>query len=158
MDIANAGDPVILPAARILPQAREPLPEYVGPSNRVNAVGQMAKTAVQDGREAGLDLPKNAKGYAASQIARGADPESVFSALVAQSAPLESGADDADPAVEPADGEAVGAADEIDGDDTLTAPAESSGVGEGISLTPAETAGLSPEQTALDLLSADQVA
>lgn len=156
MDISNAGEPVILPAAKILPEARAPLPEAVGPSNRVNAVGQLARTAVQDARESGIDLPKNAQGHAASRIARGADPESVFSALVADAAPPEDGAEGAEEAADAPDGDAVAAA----GDDR---PTEEAGSAEVIELVPDDpvpepSAGLSPGEAALDLLSEDQVA
>jgi hypothetical protein len=51
-------------------------------SGRAGAVGQQAKVAVAAAREAGVELPKNAQGHAASAIARGAAPESVFAALV----------------------------------------------------------------------------
>lgn len=46
------------------------------------AVGQMAKGAVAEAKAAGVELPKNAQGMAASAIAQGADPSSVFAALV----------------------------------------------------------------------------
>lgn len=49
---------------------------------RAEAVGQQAKAAVLAAREAGAELPKNAQGLAASGIARGADPASLFAALV----------------------------------------------------------------------------
>ncbi len=46
------------------------------------APGQQAKEAVRTAREAGADLPENAQGVASSAIARGAEPSSVFAALV----------------------------------------------------------------------------
>lgn len=49
---------------------------------RASAVGQQAKAAVSAAREAGLDLPKNAQGLAASQIAKGAEPSSIFQAQI----------------------------------------------------------------------------
>ena len=49
---------------------------------RAEAIGQQAKAAVAAAREAGAELPKNAQGIAASGIARGADPSSIFAALV----------------------------------------------------------------------------
>lgn len=49
---------------------------------RAEAVGQQAKAAVAAAREAGAELPKNAQGLAASGIARGAEPASIFAALV----------------------------------------------------------------------------
>lgn len=42
----------------------------------------MAKAAVAEARAAGIELPKNAQGMAASAIARGADPASLFAAKV----------------------------------------------------------------------------
>jgi hypothetical protein len=52
-----------------------------GPGNSAEAPGQQAKAAVAQARADGIDLPSNAQGVAASQIARGADPASVFAAL-----------------------------------------------------------------------------
>ena len=49
---------------------------------RAEAVGQQAKAAVAAATEAGAELPKNAQGIDASGIARGADPSSIFAALV----------------------------------------------------------------------------
>ncbi len=51
-------------------------------SGRAGAVGQQAKVAVAAARETGAELPKNAQGHAASAIAHGAAPESVFAARV----------------------------------------------------------------------------
>ena len=53
------------------------------PGKSAMAVGQMAKAAVAEARAAGAELPKNAQGVAASAIARGAEPASIFEALVA---------------------------------------------------------------------------
>ena len=66
------------------PKAIAPSPEAapLRPGKSASAVGQMAKQAVAAAREAGLDVPKNAQGLAASQIAQGASPESIFSAQV----------------------------------------------------------------------------
>ncbi len=60
---------------------------------RGEAVGQQAKAAVAAAREAGAELPKNAQGLAASGIARGADPASIFAALVTEVAPSDAGGD-----------------------------------------------------------------
>ena len=60
---------------------------------RGEAVGQQAKAAVSAAREAGAELPKNAQGLAASGIARGADPASIFAALVTEVAPGDAGGD-----------------------------------------------------------------
>lgn len=46
------------------------------------AVGQQAKAAVAAAIEAGIDVPRNAQGLAASSIARGADPAALFAAQV----------------------------------------------------------------------------
>lgn len=63
--------------------------------NRANAPGQQAKAAVIVAREAGMDLPANAQGVAASAIARGADPASVFAGMAATPQPsVEAGGDD----------------------------------------------------------------
>lgn len=67
-------------------------------SGRAMAVGQQAYAAVAAARDAGLDLPKNAHGFAASAIARGAAPESVFAAIV--SPPADDGGHSAGDAVE----------------------------------------------------------
>lgn len=48
------------------------------------AVGHIARQAVTAATVAGADLPRNAQGFAASLIAKGADPESLFSAAVAR--------------------------------------------------------------------------
>ena len=54
----------------------------MGPGKKMDAVGQQAKAAVNAAREAGIELPKNAQGMAASGLARGADPETLFASLV----------------------------------------------------------------------------
>ncbi len=65
----------------------EPAAAYARPGGaeagkRGDAVGQQAKASVAAAREAGAELPKNAQGIAASGIARGADPASIFAALI----------------------------------------------------------------------------
>ncbi len=57
--------------------------------NAAMAPGQLAKAAVAEARTAGIDLPKNAQGLAASQIAKGADPASIFAAAIAPVDPVE---------------------------------------------------------------------
>ena len=52
------------------------------PGRSGQSVGHMAKAVVADAKAAGVELPKNAQGLAASAIAKGADPASVFAALV----------------------------------------------------------------------------
>jgi len=53
------------------------------PGKSAQAVGQIAKVAVAEAKAAGIDLPKNAQGMAASAIAKGADPSTIFAALIA---------------------------------------------------------------------------
>ena len=43
----------------------------VGPGRSALSVGHLAKAAVAEARAAGIDLPRNAQGMAASRIARG---------------------------------------------------------------------------------------
>lgn len=57
------------------------------------AVGQQAKAAVAQARADGVDLPKNAQGLAASGIARGAEPASVFAALYQPIDPVQAAPD-----------------------------------------------------------------
>ena len=62
-------------------------PSYEMPGNKQNSVGHRAKAAVVAARDAGLDLPKNAQGFAASAIAKGADSASVFQSLIVSDDP-----------------------------------------------------------------------
>lgn len=85
-----------------------------GAAMRPMAVGQAAKAAAAAAVEAGAELPKNATGLAASAIARGADPGSIFAARVEP----EAGPDDAAgsvvaevPAADPGDGGVAGTGD-----------------------------------------------
>lgn len=50
------------------------------------AVGQIAKKTVAAAFAAGIEMPRNAQGIAASALARGADPASLFAAQVAETA------------------------------------------------------------------------
>ncbi|WP_295312946.1 hypothetical protein [Roseobacter sp.] len=50
------------------------------------APGQLAKIAVAEARAAGVELPSNAQGLAASQIAKGADPSALFTLQTTQDA------------------------------------------------------------------------
>ena len=70
---------------RMADQAPNPLDARPGKSGM--AVGHQAKRAVLDAIEAGVVLPKNAQGLAAARIAGGADPTSVFAALVVPDVP-----------------------------------------------------------------------
>ena len=67
------------------------------PGKAAQSVGHIAKAAVAEARAAGVDLPKNAQGMAASAIAQGAEPASVFAAQIAALAE-----DDGQPLVETA--------------------------------------------------------
>lgn len=58
--------------------------EARGAGKSAEAVGQQAKAIVAVAREAGVDVPKNAQGLAASAVARGIDPASLFAARVAE--------------------------------------------------------------------------
>ena len=60
----------------------------IRPGKSAQSVGHMAKAAVLEARAAGAELPKNAQGVAASAIARGADPASVFAALITPPDPV----------------------------------------------------------------------
>ena len=51
-----------------------------GPGKSHESVGRVAKVAVATAREAGVDLPPNAQGIAASSIAQGVDPATIFAA------------------------------------------------------------------------------
>ena len=72
-----------------LPQTPRPLSPTPaeGPGKSAMAPGQQAKAAVAEAEVQGATLPANAQGYAASQIARGADPATVFAAMIPQPAP-----------------------------------------------------------------------
>jgi hypothetical protein len=59
------------------------------PGKSAQSVGHLAKAAVAEAKSAGVDLPKTAQGMAASAIAHGADPGSVFAALVAPEVTVE---------------------------------------------------------------------
>lgn len=88
------------------------------------SVGHQAKAAVAEARAAGVELAKNAQGFAASQIARGADAASVFAAQIAALTPVEP--------VTPPEGQVIDAYDAGSGapqedpttpvDDVLTPP------------------------------------
>ena len=60
----------------------------VRPGKSAQSVGHLAKAAVAEARAAGADLPRNAQGMAASAIARGADPASVFAAMIVVPEPV----------------------------------------------------------------------
>lgn len=78
-------------------------PEPRGADKSVQSIGQLAKAAVTAAREAGgMELPRNAQGIAASSIARGIDPASLFAAQVADSGAGGEGADPTDAAPEEA--------------------------------------------------------
>ena len=62
--------------------ASEPVATMQKPGKSGQAVGQLAKNVVAAAKAAGVDFPSNAQGLAASQIAKGADPASIFAAQV----------------------------------------------------------------------------
>ena len=68
------------------------------PGKSGQAVGQLAKNAVTAAKAMGVELPSNAQGLAASQIAKGADPASIFAAQVSPSTKSVEGTDAFDPA------------------------------------------------------------
>lgn len=68
-------------------------PSGADAGRRGEAVGQQAKAAVSVARDVGAALPKNAQGLAASGIARGAEPASIFAALVTEVAPGDASGD-----------------------------------------------------------------
>ncbi|MGR3342484.1 MAG: hypothetical protein ACU0DI_04535 [Paracoccaceae bacterium] len=80
--------------------ARPPAPvdSPDGTGKSAQSVGHRAKAAVAAAQEAGLEVPKNAQGFAASMIAKGADPETLFAALVKEP-PAEVPIDEIEPAV-----------------------------------------------------------
>lgn len=64
-------------------------PDAPGRGKSTMAIGQIAKATVAQARGAGIELPRNAQGVVASQIARGADPASVFAAQTQGETPLD---------------------------------------------------------------------
>lgn len=109
------------------PRAAMPAGSPAGRSS--DAVGHRAKAAVAAAREAGAELPRNAQGKAASAIARGADPASLFQARIASAgdAAAAGQADSGDPApspdVQPAEPSAASAPVEDGGDVSLSGSA-----------------------------------
>lgn len=77
------------------------------------SIGHQAKQAVAEARASGIDLPKNAQGFAASSISQGVDPASLFAAV---SAPDE--AADSDAVTSGTAGEQTVTESEDDGTDT----------------------------------------
>ena len=63
------------------------LTEAQGPGKSGSSTGHLAKQAVSAARAAGIEIPKNAQGIAASQISKGADPASVFAVQVVVDVP-----------------------------------------------------------------------
>ncbi|MGR3291193.1 MAG: hypothetical protein ACU0C9_08365 [Paracoccaceae bacterium] len=62
------------------PQAPPPS-ETNRPGNSAQSVGHRAKAAIAAAHDSGVEVPKNAQGVAASQIASGADPATLFAAI-----------------------------------------------------------------------------
>lgn len=108
------------------------------PGKSAESVGHAAKAAVAAAREAGLDVPRNAQGLAASQIARGADPASIFAARTAETPSGE------EPLPVAPDPDTTGPGDE----NVLTAPQEPLPVATGPEdADPATTGDAAPNQT-----------
>ncbi|QGX96856.1 hypothetical protein EI983_00590 [Roseovarius faecimaris] len=105
----------------------------VRPGKAAQSVGHMAKAAVTAAKEAGAVLPKNAQGLAASAVAHGVDPATLFESMIPPP-----------PAVE-----------DTPPDDGATAPdpdpvqAAEAGFGEAATITGGVTTGA---ETALELL------
>ena len=114
----------------------------VSPGKSAQSVGHLAKTAVADARAEGAELPRNAQGLAASQIARGADPASIFAGIIAAQMPVEPVAPPVDQAID-AYGAATGAIDDAQ-DDTATPASDP--------VADATLAGATDDQLALALL------
>ena len=108
---------------------RPPAPDTgpTGPGKSAQSVGHRAKAAVADAREAGLEVPKNAQGYAASMIAKGADPATLFAALV-QEPPQETPATDTEPAITDLDGSAPVEGEPVESASVENEPVESAPV------------------------------
>jgi hypothetical protein len=64
-----------------------PMGALHGPGKSAQSVGHQAKAAVAAAKESGAMLPSNAQGLAASGIARGADPATIFAAMVTPEPP-----------------------------------------------------------------------
>ncbi len=79
--------PVAAPAPTTAPRGKSAM-----------APGQQAKAAVAAARAAGVDMPANAQGLAASQIAKGADAGSLFAMQIAALTPEPVAAASLDPA------------------------------------------------------------
>ena len=108
---------------------RPPAPDTgpTGPGKSAQSVGHRAKAAVADAREAGLEVPKNAQGYAASMIAKGADPATLFAALV-QEPPQETPATNTEPAITDLDGSAPVEGEPVESAEAEGEPVESASV------------------------------
>ena len=104
-----------------------------GPGKSAQSVGHRAKAAVAAAQEAGLEVPKNAQGYAASMIAKGADPETLFAALV-EEPPAEVPIDETEPAVADLDASDPVEVAPVEGEPVESAPVE----GEPVESAPVE--------------------
>lgn len=154
MDISPVTSVAVPPAP--VPQA--PAPEPLRPGKSGQSVGHMAKQAVAAARGAGVELPSNAQGLAASQIAKGADPASVFAAQITPP-------EDDVPLADPIDGVATPPETVPETDEAADAMQDNPTVDEAVetasetalqyqaSLSVLDLAGDSSAQTALDLLS-----
>ena len=148
--------PAISVAPLATPAPQTPATDQTRPGKSGQSVGHIAKQAVASARAAGIELPANAQGLAASQIAKGADPASIFAA---QTTPTDDVAQDQEPVVE--DNEDATSTPGVPDAGEPEAPA-SDGVSETVdetivqyqeSLSVLTIATDSGAQTALDLLS-----
>ena len=81
---ATAATPPVISKAPPAPPV--PVETPVPGPGKSTAPGQLAKSAVAEARAAGVELPSNAQGLAASQIAKGADPSALFTLQTTQDA------------------------------------------------------------------------
>lgn len=107
------------------------------------SVGHQAKAAVAEARAAGVELARNAQGFAASQIARGADAASVFAAQIAALTPVEP--------VTPPEGQVIDAYELGTGTPEETAAPDDTGTPVEAPTTPLDEA-LTPSEVATTLL------
>lgn len=109
------------------------------------SMGHQAKAAVAAAREAGTAVPKNAQGVAASAIARGADPASVFAAVATPEQPT-------DPA--PVAPETDQIAGDVDAEETATPAVESPALEAAMDGYASASAAMTADEAALELLQA----
>lgn len=135
--------------------APDPAP---GVGRNANAVGQQAKLAVAEARAAGVALPSNAQGIAASGIARGVDPASLFASQVAEPPVSEPSSDapearaDAPDAGPPAEADAGDGTPTTATDDAARLAAQTAAEGYGDVADAVAVAPVDPNEIAAQLL------